>query len=313
MAIITTSNFPKMLWPGLNAIYGKTYNEYSTEYTDLFDSFSSKRAYEEDMGVSGFGLATVKNQGDSITYDTASQAYLTRYKHLTYGLGFIITREAFEDDQYDVVGAKGARALASSIRQTKEVVGAGIYNTASTGTTKGGDGFNLLASAHPSFAGGVAQSNINTTTFCEAALETAMIKISRFTDDRGLLIAAMAQSLIIPPELEYEANRTLKTEYRVGNFATGAQTVLGAGLNDINAVKMMGRLPGGIKINHYLTNSAAWFLRTNVKDGMKCFNRRADEFAMDNDFDTENGKYKATSRYSFGWSDWRSIYGSSST
>ena len=310
MAIITTSNFPKMLWPGLNAIYGKTYNEYATEYTDLFDSFSSKRAYEEDMGVSGFGLAAVKNQGDSITYDTASQAYLTRYKHLTYGLGFIITREAFEDDQYEVVGAKGARALASSIRQTKEVVGAGVYNNAGVSTIVGGDGKSLLNSSHPSFAGGVAQSNTVSAVIAETVLETAMIKIARFTDDRGLLIAAMAQSLIIPPELEYEANRILKTEYRVGGFQTGGVTNTGAGFNDINAMRMMGRLPGGIKINHYLTNPAAWFLRTNVKDGMKCFNRRADEFAMDNDFDTENGKYKATSRYSFGWSDWRGLYGS---
>jgi hypothetical protein len=307
MAIITTSNFPKMLWPGLNAIYGKTYNEYSTEYTDLFDSFSSKRAYEEDMGVSGFGLAAVKNQGDSITYDTASQAYLTRYKHLTYGLGFIITREAFEDDQYDVVGAKGARALASSIRQTKEVVGAGIYNNAEVAANKGGDGVSLLNASHPSFAGGVAQSNTLNSAFCELTLETAMINISKFTDDRGLLIAAMAQCLIIPPDLEFEAQRTLKTEYRVNNYSGVAKD--GAGFNDINALKMMGRIPGGIKVNHYLTNPAAWYLRTNVKDGMKCFNRRADEFAMDNDFDTENGKYKATSRYSFGWSDWRGIYG----
>lgn len=304
---ITTSSFAKALWPGVNAWYGDAYNEFPVEYTALFDTYSSRKAFEEDMGVSGFGLASVKTEGGSIAYDTAQQGFLTRYTHVTYGLGFVITREMVDDDQYDVIGKKRAQALAYSMRQTKEIVGANVYNRAFSTSYTGGDGSSLIASgagtasaSHPNVAGGSWTNGPSAwSDLSEAALEQAAIDIMAWTNDRGLRIAVTPQSLIIPPALVFEAERILKTSARVGTAN-----------NDVNALKEMGYFPGGIKVNHYLTDSNAWFIRTNVKDGMKHFVRRADDFGMDNDFDTDNAKYKATARYSFGWTDPRALYGS---
>ena len=297
--IITSSSFAKLLWPGLNSIYGKEYADYPVEWDKLFEKNSSDRAYEEDLGLSSFGLAAVKNEGAPIQYDTERQGFTSRYNHVVYALGFIVTREIFEDDQYGKVGAQKAKALARSMRQTKEIVGANIYNRAFDSTYKGGDGVELISASHPNVAGGTFSNKIATAAdLSEAALEQAVIDIAGFRDDRGLLIAARPQQLIIPYQQTFEVKRILGADGRVGTD-----------LNDPNVLKDMG-LFSNVTINHYLTDADAWFIRTNVKDGIKYFERRGDAFEMDNDFDTENAKFKATARYSFGWSDPRSIYGS---
>ena len=297
--IITSSSFAKLLWPGLNSIYGKEYADYPVEWDKLFEKNSSDRAYEEDLGLSSFGLAAVKNEGAPIQYDTERQGFTSRYNHVVYALGFIVTREIFEDDQYGKVGAQKAKALARSMRQTKEIVGANIYNRAFDSTYKGGDGVELISASHPNVAGGTFSNKIATAAdLSEAALEQAVIDIAGFRDDRGLLIAARPQQLVIPYQQTFEVKRILGADGRVGTD-----------LNDPNVLKDMG-LFSNVTINHYLTDADAWFIRTNVKDGIKYFERRGDAFEMDNDFDTENAKFKATARYSFGWSDPRAIYGS---
>lgn len=297
--VINTGSFAKALWPGVNAWYGKAYNEYPVEYTQLFEKYTSNRAWEEDVGISSFGLAVQKGEGAPITYDSERQAFITRYQHVTFALGFVITREMMEDDQYDVVGQRKAQGLAFSMRQTKEIVGANVYNRAFSSSYTGGDGVAMIATNHPNIAGGTQSNRIATNAdLSEASLEQACIDIAGYTNDRGLLIAARPESLIIPRQLIFEAKRILATDGRVGTD-----------LNDLNALKTMGSIPK-IVTNHYLTDADAWFIRTNVPHGMKYFERRADSFDMDNDFDTENAKFKATARYSFGWTDWRGVYGS---
>lgn len=299
MGIINTSSFAKLIWPGLNSIYGRSYAEWPVEYTKLFDMNKSKKAYEEDLGTTGLGYAQVKSEGGSVSYDEESQAFLTRYSHVVYALGFIITREIYEDDQYGVVGSRRAKGLAFSMRQTKEVVGANVYNRAFNSSYTGGDGVSMCSDSHPNYAGGT-QSNILATAadLSEASLEQAAIDVSKWTNDRGLKISIKPQSLVIPYDLAFEAERILMSPYRVGTAN-----------NDINALKEMGMFPGGIIVNHYLTDTDAWFIKTNAMDSLKHFSRRAMQFGIDNDFDTENAKFKATERYSFGWSDWRGIYG----
>jgi len=305
--VITTSSFAKSLWPGVNTWFGQAYAEYPVEWDKLFEKNTSRRAFEEDVGTSGLGLAVVKDQAGSITYDSMRQGFTSRYNHVTYGLGFIVTREAFDDDQYDIVAKKKAQSLAFSMRQTKEIIAANVYNRAFNTSSLGGDRATLIACA----AGGSASApNVTGGTYTngpsaavdlsEAALEQACIDIAGFTNDRGLKIAVRPRKLVIPKELMFEANRILKTDGRVGTD-----------LNDINAVKTMGMIPE-IVVNHYLTDTSndAWYILTDVRDGLKYFERRADEFTMDEDFDTENAKYKATARYSFGWTDRRAIYGS---
>jgi hypothetical protein len=299
MGVITSSSFAKLLWPGLNAIYGKEYADYPVEWDKLFEKNTSDRAYEEDLGLSSFGLASVKNEGAPITYDTERQGFTSRYNHVVYALGFIVTREIYEDDQYGKVGAQKAKALARSMRQTKEIIGANIYNRAFTAGYTGGDGVVLLSTAHPNVAGGTFSNKISVDAdLSEAALEQAVIDIAGFRDDRGLLIAARPEKLIIPYQLQFEAKRILGADGRVGTD-----------LNDPNVLKDMG-IFSNVVVNHYLTDPDAWFILTSVKDGVKYFERRGDQFEMDNDFDTENAKFKATARYSFGWSDPRGIYGS---
>ena len=299
--VITSSSFAKLLWPGLNAIYGKAYNDYPVEWDKLFEKNTSDKAYEEDVGLSPLGLAQVKTEGASITYDTERQGFTSRYNHVVYGLGFIITREIYEDDQYAKVGAQKAKALARSLRQTKEIVAANIYNRAFTAGYVGGDGIVLCSTAHLNVAGGTYSNKIATDAdLSEAALEQAVIDIAGYRDDRGLLIAAKPEKLVIPYQLQFEAKRILGADGRVGTD-----------LNDPNVLKDMG-LFSQVVVNHYLssTGSDDWFILTNVKDGLKYFERRADQFEQDNDFDTENAKFKATARYSFGWSVPRAIYGS---
>ena len=304
---INSGSFAKALWPGVSTWYGKAYKEYTPEWNKLFDEFKSTRQFVEDVGISSFGLAQVKPEGAPIQFDSERQAFITRYVHLVYALGFIITREIMEDDQYAIVGQRKAQGLAFSMRQTKEIVAANVYNRAFNASYVGGDGATLIASAnqvtgstsHPTYSGGTWTNGLNIPSdLSEAALEQAAIDIAGFTNDRGLLIAVRPKTLIIPRQLEFEAERILKADGRVGTDN-----------NDPNAIKNLGVIKE-THVNHYLTDQDAWFIRTDVPHGMKYFERRADAFDMDNDWETENAKYKATARYSFGWTDPRGIYGS---
>lgn len=306
MSLINTSSFAKALWPGVNTWYGDAYDQYATEWEKLVDKNTSRKAFEEDVGGSYFGLAVVKNEAAPITYDSARQGFTSRYNHVVYGLGFIISREIYEDDQYDVVGKLKAQSLAFSMRQTKEIVVANLYNRAFNTSFVGGDAATLVASAGgggstsaPNIAGGTYTNGVAAAVdLSEAALEQACIDIADFKNDRGLKIAVRPKTLVIPKELMFEATRILRADGRVGTNN-----------NDPNALKSMGMVPE-VVVNHYLTDTDAWFIRTDVANGLKYFERRGDEFTMDEDFDTENAKYKATSRYSVGWSDRRAIYAS---
>lgn len=296
--LITSGSFAKALWPGVNEWYGKAYNEHKVEYTDLFDTYTSRRAWEEDVGISGFGLAQIKAEGEPVKRDVERQGFITRYTHVTYALGFTISREMVEDDLYDVVGERRARGLAFSMRQTKEIVAANVYNRAFNAAFVGGDGKPMIAPDHPNVAGGTwSNQPAVAADLSEAALEQACIDIGKWTNDRGLKIAIMPKSLIVPVDLMFEANKIMKTEYEVGTAN-----------NTVNVVRS--KFPGGVVVNHYLTDPDAWFIRTNAPSGLKYFERRPDTFSMEDDFDTDNAKFKATARYSFGWTDPRGIYGS---
>ncbi|MEK0326184.1 MAG: Mu-like prophage major head subunit gpT family protein [Nitrosopumilus sp.] len=295
---INSASFAKTLWPGINAWYGRSYDEWPVEYTELFDTTSSNRAYEEDVGTTGFGLAQIKPEGQALAYDEESQAFVTRYAHVVYALGFVVTREIYEDDQYDIVGKRRAEALAFSMRQTKEINGANVYNRAFNTSFLGGDGSAMIVNDHLNFSGGTWSNLLSTAAdLSEAALEQACIDIMKYTNDRGLRISVMPETLIIPVDTLFEAKRILGSDGRVSTAD-----------NDLNALKSMGKFTK-VVVNHYLTDTNAWFIRTNVQNGMKLFERRSMDFGIDNDFDTENAKYKASERYVFGWTDPRSIYG----
>ena len=299
MALITTGNFAKALWPGVNTWYGQSYSDFKTEYTDIFSTYKSKKAWEEDVLVSSFGLAIQKGEGEPVQYDTERQGFITRYTHAEWALGFMITKNMVADDQYGIVGPRRSKALARSLRQTKETNGANILNRAFNTSYTYGDGKELLNSARPNVAGGT-WSNIVTTAvdISEAALEQAVIDMGKYTDDRGLKIAVRPKKLVVPVDLDFDANKIMKTEYQVDTAN-----------NTVNLVRS--RFPSGIAINHWLTDTDAWFILTSEdQNGMKHWERAADSFDMDNDFDTSNAKFKAESRYSFGMTDPRSIYGS---
>lgn len=298
--IINRGLFSKALWPGVNAWYGEGYGEHALELTELFAQENSSKAFEEDMSISGFGLAAQIGEGNSVSYDDMQQGFLTRYTHVKYGLGFIITEEMVEDDQYMAVAQKRAKALGFSVRQTQETVAANVYNRAFNSTYKGGDGKELLATDHPNVSGGTYANELSTAAdLSEAALEQAAIDIMKLTNDRGLKIPIQITGLIIPIDLVFEAERILKSPLQVNSAE-----------NNVNVLKMAGTISKIMK-NHYLTDADAWFLRTNCPDGMKRFTRRAVKFTEDNDFDTENLKYKAVYRESYGWSDPRGLFGSS--
>ncbi len=295
---INTGSFSKALWPGINKWWGEAYDEHQVEYTDLFEMHTSRKAFEEDQQSTGFGLAPVKTEGGAISYDTSSQGFLARYRHVTYGLGFVITREMVEDDIYDVVGKKRSKALAFSMRQTKETVAANVYNRAFNSSYTGADGLEMCSTAHLNYNGGTFANELTSAAdLSEAALEQACIDIMKMTNDRGLKINLMPQSLIIPPDLVFEADRIVNSTLRPGTA-------------DNDKAVLQGKFPGGIKVNHYLTDADAWFIRTNAPDGLKFFERREDSFSEDNDFDTDNAKYKGTMRFSVGWTDPRGIFGS---
>lgn len=298
MAVITSGNHPKLLWPGLNALFGTTYKERPLQHTMVFDTFDSEKAYEEDVELTGFGLAPVKSEGASISYDSHTQGPTTRYTNVTYGLGFIETIEAVEDNQYKERATNRTRALARSMRQTKEVVMANIFNRAFDSNYPGGDGKEMLATDHPTVNGTQSNELATAADLSEAALEDLLIQIMNATDSRGLRIRLMARKLIVPSALAFEAERIVKSTLQ-NDTANNA----------INAVRSMGLLPDGIMVWNYLTDADAWFVKTDAPEGLKLFNRRAVAFAKDSDFDTDNFKHKATERYSGGWSDWRGAYG----
>lgn len=297
--IITTASHPKALWPGIKAWWGQVYNEHATEYDKLFDSDTSSQNYEEDVQLTGFGLAPVKSEGAGVAYDSEVQGFTTRYTHIAYALGYIVTKEELDDNLYEQVSRRRAAALAMSFRQTKENVGANIYNRAFNPSYTGGDGVSLCATNHPNTTGGTfANKPAVDADLSEASLEDALIAIMGFQNDRGLLINVMPKSLVVARQNWYNANRILKSVYTPGSAD-----------NAINVLVATNALPEGIVMNHYLTSPNAWFVRTNIQNGLKYYSRVGIQFDQDNDFDTMNAKAKGYERYSFGWTDPRAIYG----
>lgn len=298
MATITTGTHPKALWPGIKEWWGRSYSEHPEEYVDLFEKETSDKAYEEDVEITGFGLAPVKAQGSSINYDTESQGAVTRYTHVAYALGYVVTFEELRDDLYEVVSKRRAKQLAFSMRQTKENVGANVFNRAFSSSFTGGDGVSMINSAHPTTAGN--QSNVLTTAadLSEAGIEDLTIQIMQAQNSKGLRISLMPQSLHVPVQGYYEANRILKSVLQ--NDTSN---------NAINVLKAVNVFPKGIKMNHYFTSATAWFIRTNAPAGLKMYERDSIMFDQDNDFDTKNAKAACYERYSMGWSDWRGVFG----
>jgi len=297
---ISRAQLLKELLPGLNALFGLEYKKYGEEHKEIFEQETSERSFEEETKLSGFSAAPVKNEGAAISYDNAQEAWTARYVHETVAMGFSLTEEAMEDNLYDSLSTRYTKALARAMAYTKQVKAASILNNAFTGGPTYGDGQVLCSTAHPLVSGGT-NSNTPTTPadLNETSLESAVIQIAAWTDERGLLIAAKPRKLIIPPALMFVAERLLTTELRVGTND-----------NDINALKAMGSIPEGHAINHYLTDPNAWFLMTDVPNGLKHFVRTPLANSMDADFDTGNARYKSRERYSFGVSDPLGIFGS---
>ena len=297
---ISRAQLLKELLPGLNALFGLEYAKYGEEHAQIFESESSDRSFEEETKLSGFSAAPVKGEGSAIEYDNAQEAWSARYVHETIAMGFSITEEAIEDNLYDSLSARYTKALARAMAYTKQVKAADILNNGFAAGTTYGDGQPLLSTVHPLVSGGVNSNRpAIPADLNETSLEAAVIQISGWTDERGLLIAAKPKKLIIPPALQFVATRLLETEGRVGTAD-----------NDINAIMNNGSVPGGYSINHYLTDINGWFLMTDVPNGLKHFVRTPMSTSMDADFDTGNSRYKARERYSFGVSDPLGIYGS---
>ena len=297
--IITTASHPKALWPGIKAWWGQVYDEHKEEYSQLFDSDTSSMNYEEDVQLTGFGLAPVKSEGSGVSYDSEIQGFTTRYTHIAYALGYIVTKEELDDNLYEQVSRRRAAALAMSFRQTKENVGANIYNRAFNATYLGGDGVALASTVHPNTSGGTFANKPSVDAdLSEASLEDALTAIMGFQNDRGLLINVMPRSLIVARQNFWNANRILKSAYT----PTTAN-------NAVNVLVATNALPEGIVMNHYLSSPNAWFVRTNIQNGLKYYSRVGIQFDQDNDFDTMNAKAKGYERYSFGWTDPRAIFG----
>ena len=300
---INRSQLAKELEPGLNALFGMEYNRYEGEHAEIYDTESSDRAFEEETLIVGFGNAQVKAEGNGVSFDNASEGYTARYSHETVALAFALTEEAIEDNLYDRLGARYTKALARSMAHTKQVKAASVLNNAFSSSFTGGDGVSLINTAHPLAGGGTAANRATTMAdLNETSLEDALIDISTFTDDKGLTISVQADKLIVPPQLVFVADRILNSNQRVGTSD-----------NDLNAIKNTGVLPGGYSVNHYLNDPDAFFILTSVTaqgEGLKMFQRTGMETSMEPDFSTGNIRYKARERYSFGFSDWRGVYGS---
>jgi hypothetical protein len=300
---ISRAQLAKELEPGLNSLFGMNYDEYDREYEDIFVIEDSNRAFEEEVLIVGFGSAPVKSEGQGVSFDNASESFSSRYTHETVSLAFALTEEAIEDNLYDSLGKRYVKALAKSMANTKEVKGADVLNNAFSSSFLGGDGKSLIATDHPLAGGGSAANRASTMAdLNEASLEDAFIDISTFTDDRGLIISVQPERLVVPPQLVFVADRILQSDLRSGTAD-----------NDVNAIKNTGVLPGGYVVNHYLNDPDAFFILTSVNeagDGLKMFQRSPMETSMEPDFSTGNIRYKARERYSFGFSDWRGVYGS---
>jgi len=296
---ISRSQLLKELLPGLNALFGLEYDKYENEHADIYETETSERSFEEEVKLSGFGAAPVKAEGSAISYDNAQEAFTSRYSHETVAMGFSITEEAMEDNLYDSLSARYTKALARAMAFTKQVKAASLLNTGFD-TFTGGDGVTLFNTAHPTVSGATNGNRPSVDTdLNETSLEQAVIDIAAYVDERGLLIAAQPRKLIVPPALMFVATRLLQTELRVGTAD-----------NDTNALRTNGSIPEGYSVNHYLTDTDAWFIKTDVPNSFKHFVRTAMTQSMDGDFDTGNVRYKARERYSFGVSDPLGMYAS---
>jgi len=296
---ISRSQLVKELEPGLNALFGLEYKRYENQHAEIFDSENSDRAFEEEVMLSGFANAQVKPEGSGVTFDNAQETFTARYTHETIALAFSITEEAIEDNLYDRLSSRYTKALARSMANTKQVKAANVLNNAFSSSYAGGDGKELCATDHPTIAGTFSNELATSADLNETSLEQALIDIAAFTDERGLKVAAKGMKMIIPSELQFTAERLMKSAQRVGTAD-----------NDINAIRSMGMLPQGYVVNNYLTDTDAFFIKTDVPNGLKMFVRSPIKTAMEGDFDTGNVRYKARERYSFGWSDPRGIFGS---
>jgi hypothetical protein len=296
---ISRSQLVKELEPGLNALFGLEYGRYDAEHTQIFETETSDRAFEEEVMLSGFGNARVKSEGGSIVYDNATETFTARYTHETIALGFAITEEAVEDNLYDRISARYTKALARSMANTKQVKAANVLNNAFNSNFAGGDCVELCSTVHPLVAGVLSNELATAADLNETSLEQALIDIAAFTDERGLLISTQGRKLIIPSELQFVADRLTQSQLRVATAD-----------NDINALRNMGMIPEGYVVNHYLTDPDAFFIKTDIPNGFKLFQRSPIRTSMEGDFDTGNVRYKARERYSFGFSDPRCVFGS---
>jgi len=298
---ISRSQLLKELLPGLNALFGLEYARYGEEHKELYEIEASERSFEEETKLSGFSAAPVKSEGAAIAYDNAQEAWTTRYSHETIALGFSVTEEAIEDNLYDSLSARYTKALARAMAYTKQVKAASVLNNGFNSSYAGGDGQSLFSTSHPLISGGTNSNTPATQVdLNETSLEAAVIQIAAWTDERGLLIAAKPKKLVVPPSLMFVATRLLETKLRVGTNN-----------NDISAINNNGTIPEGYTVNHFLTDVNAWFLLTDVPNGLKHFVRTPLQNSMDGDFDTGNVRYKSRERYSFGWSDPLGAWGSS--
>ena len=297
---ISRAQLAKELEPGLNALFGMEYDRYENEHAEIFDTESSDRAFEEEVLIVGFGNASVKQEGQGVQFDSASEGFTARYTHETVALAFALTEEAVEDNLYDRLGARYTKALARSMAHSKQVKAANVLNNAFSSSFTGGDGVSLINTSHPLANGGSLANRATTMSdLNETSLENALISISTFVDDRDMILALRGLKLIVPPQLQFVADRLLETPGRVGTAD-----------NDINAVRNMGLLPEGYAVNHFLTDTDAWFIKTDCPDGFKHFERTPISTSMEGDFDTGNVRYKARERYSFGFSNPRCVFGS---
>tara|TARA_R100001594_G_scaffold60915_1_gene94857 strand:+ start:4734 stop:5642 length:909 start_codon:yes stop_codon:yes gene_type:complete len=297
---ISRAQLVKELEPGLNALFGLEYDQYSQEYNEIFKTESSDRAFEEEVMLSGFGAAPTKSEGSAVSFDDAQEVYTARYTMETIALAFSITEEAIEDNLYDRLASRYTRALARSMSQTKEVKGAAVLNNAFDSTYTGGDGLELCSTAHTLANGSTFRNELSTSAdLNETSLEQALIDVAGFVDERGLKVAVRGMKLIVPKELQFTADRLLESTLRPGTAD-----------NDVNAMRNMGMLPDGYAVNHFLTDTDAFFIITDAPNGLKLFNRTPVRTSMEGDFDTGNVRYKARERYAFGWSDPRGIFGS---
>ncbi len=296
---INRAQLAKELEPGLNALFGLEYQGYENQHAEIFDTENSDRAFEEEVMLSGFGSASVKPEGSSVNFDSATESFTARYSHETVALAFQITEEAVEDNLYDKISTRYTKALARSMAHTKQVKAANVLNNGFSSSFTGGDGVELFSSAHPTTSGNQRNELTTPADLNETSLEQAMIDIGAFADDRGLKVAAKARKLIIPSALQFTAERLMKSANRTGTAD-----------NDINALASKGMVPEGYVVNNYLTDTDAFFIKTDVPNGMKHFQRSPIATSMEGDFETGNMKYKARERYSFGFSDWRGMFAS---